>query len=259
MALHLLDITPDFARHLMRLGVDLGVTGRFSVDDATMFETPVNLFGCDIWDAPARIGAFTYFTQRCRFANATIGRYCSVGPGVQIGMTQHPTGWMTTSPIGYVSDFFAFERHFVDENPAWERALPLQDYDQRPHTTIGNDVWIGTNAYIRDGVTIGDGAVIAAHSVVTRDVPPYAIVGGNPARILRYRFDDALIERFQALGWWRCNLLDVPDLDLRDPASAASALEDAIAAGRLVGYAPPTIGLVAEHDRYTVIRQLTAA
>lgn len=128
-----------------------------------------------------------------------------------------------------------------------------------PHTTIGNDVWIGTNSYIRDGVTIGDGVIVAAHSVVTRDVPPYPIVGGSPARIIRYRFSDALIERFQAVGWWRCNLLDIPTIDLSDAESAVSHLEDAIPAGTLNGYASTPINLLAEHHRYTAIRASMAA
>ena len=70
------------------------------------------------------------------------------------------------------------------------------------HISIGNDVWIGMNSCILQGITIGDGVVIGAGSVVTKDVPPYAIVAGNPARILKYRFDSAMIEKLVSLKWW---------------------------------------------------------
>jgi hypothetical protein len=92
--------------------------------------------------------------------------------------------------------------------------------------------------------------VIGAHAVVTRDVEPYAIVGGNPARVIRKRFDDAAIERLLAARWWRYNLLDVPDLDLSDPLAALDRIE----ALGLHPYDPTPIDLLEEHRRFQAIR-----
>jgi virginiamycin A acetyltransferase len=119
-----------------------------------------------------------------------IGRFCSIAAEVKFIMNggNHPTTWLTTYPLPIFENGWA-----LATPPAW------------PHkgdTTIGNDVWIGHGAVIMPGITIGDGAIIATASVVTKDVPPYAIVGGNPATVLRFRFDEATIARLLALRWW---------------------------------------------------------
>ncbi len=119
-----------------------------------------------------------------------IGRYCSIAAETRFIMNggNHPTTWMTTYP-------------FPVFGHGWEAAMP-ESWPTKGDTTIGHDVWIGYGAIIMPGVTIGNGAIIAAATVVTRDVPPYAIVGGNPGTVLRYRFDEATIARLQALAWW---------------------------------------------------------
>ena len=258
MAICRIDFTGGFAGHLAHLGVACGMTGTVDIDDRVMVETPVTLAGVNFWQAPAQIGAFSYFGPRCTFANAVIGRYCSVGEGVQIGMTRHPASFLTTSPIGYIGNFLNFERHLAEQAPDWQRALPIAAYDLRPETRIGNDVWIGTNAFLKDGITVGDGAVIGAHAVVTRDVPPYAIVAGSPARIIRYRFADALIERLLGVAWWRCNMLDLADIDMSDAEACVTALETRIGAGQISGYAPHMINLVEEYARFQEIQAFIA-
>lgn len=128
-------------------------------------------------------------------SDTEIGAFCSIGVDVILGPSQHPTDWLTTHPFPYLS----------------HKKLPGVEYMQnnfaavRP-VKVGNDVWIGDRAVVMDGVTIGDGAVVAACAVVTKDVPPYAIVAGVPARILRYRFDRPLIDKLLELRWW-----DLPD------------------------------------------------
>ncbi len=119
-----------------------------------------------------------------------IGRYCSIAAEVKFIMNggNHPTSWLTTYPFPIFGE-------------GWEAAMP-EAWPTKGDTTVGHDVWIGYGAVIMPGVSIGNGAIIAAASVVTRDVPAYAIVGGNPASVLRYRFDDARIERLQRLAWW---------------------------------------------------------
>jgi virginiamycin A acetyltransferase len=251
-----IDFAPDFVAHLLRLGVDVGPMPPLDIHFATMIEPPVRLAGLDTWQHPATIGAFSYFGVRGIFHRATIGRYCSVSDNLQVGMTRHPTTMLTTSPIGYVPDYLNFESFFRDGG-GWARALPLADYDHKPFTTIGNDVWIGCNVYLKDGVTIGDGAVIGAHAVVTRDVPPYTIVGGSPARVIRDRFDGRTVERLLALRWWNYNLLEIGGLDMTDVDRAIGTLEERIAGG-LEPYAPLPVNLVEEHSRFAAIRGFLA-
>ena len=94
-----------------------------------------------------------------------------------------------------------------------------------PRTVIGNDVWIGRNVYLRSGISIGDGAVIGAHSVVTRNVAPYTIVAGNPAKVIRARFAPELAQRLQAIRWWDYDPEWIAKVDIRDTEGVASFFE----------------------------------
>lgn len=119
-----------------------------------------------------------------------IGKFCSIAANVQVFLGgNHRTDWVTTFPFGHVS---------TQEFPWHGQGHPAT----RGDVVIGNDVWIGTDAVIMSGVHIGDGAVIAAGSHVVKDVPPYAIVGGNPAKVIRYRFTDVQIEKLCSIAWW---------------------------------------------------------
>jgi virginiamycin A acetyltransferase len=122
----------------------------------------------------------------------SIGAFCSIAEGVMITDKNHPTQLVTTHPI-----LFSREYGFVES----ERLAALTEGKNR-RVEIGNDVWIGTKAIILPSVRIGDGAIVAAGAVVTKDVPDYAIVGGVPARIIRYRFDEATIAKLKATKWW---------------------------------------------------------
>jgi chloramphenicol O-acetyltransferase type B len=116
-----------------------------------------------------------------------IGDYVQIAPGVKIimgGNNTHNTKFISTYPF---SSKEALRRSF----------------EEKGDTVIGNDVWIGTNSILMPGVKLGDGAIIAAHSVVTKDVPPYSLVGGNPAKLIRSRFSDAEIARLLELQWWK--------------------------------------------------------
>jgi len=119
-----------------------------------------------------------------------IGRYCSIAAEVRFIMNggNHPTSWLTTYPFPIFGE-------------GWESAMPAT-WPNLGDSVIGNDVWIGYGATIMPGIRVGDGAIIATAAVVTKDVPAYAIVGGNPGTILRYRFDEATIGRLLALQWW---------------------------------------------------------
>lgn len=125
-----------------------------------------------------------------KYARLRIGKYCSIAREVLMILGNHRSDTVTTYP-------------FKDISFAWpEAADATNDHSTKGDIVIGNDVWIGARANIMSGVTIGSGAVIAAAAVVTKDVPPYAIVGGNPARVIKYRFPEKTIERLLAIAWW---------------------------------------------------------
>lgn len=120
-----------------------------------------------------------------------IGKFCMIASGVTFIMNgaNHLTDAITTYPFAIFGN-------------GWENAMEGRTYPFKGDLVIGNDVWIGYNATIMAGVTIGDGAIIATNATVTKDVPPYAIVGGNPAKVIRLRFADDVIERLLRLKWW---------------------------------------------------------
>jgi len=120
-----------------------------------------------------------------------VGRYCSVAEGVTIMLGgNHRYDWVTTYPFTGMHEKYPEVAHIEGH--------PRSNGDVR----IGSDVWLGRCCTVLSGVTIGDGAVVGAYAVVTRDVPPYAIVGGNPAEIIRYRFADEHIDRLLKVAWW---------------------------------------------------------
>jgi acetyltransferase-like isoleucine patch superfamily enzyme len=126
----------------------------------------------------------------CDIYCTDIGRYVSIANGVVLGGGRHPMEWVGMSPVFYAG------RDSVKAKFSTHARQPAERVD------VGHDVWIGRSAIVLPGVRIGNGAVVGAGAVVTKDVPPYAVVGGNPARVIRFRFNDALIARLIATDWW---------------------------------------------------------
>jgi len=112
-------------------------------------------------------------------------------------------------------------------------AEPTEWFDSGAQVKVGNDVWIGQGVFLKSGVSVGDGAIIGAHSVVTRDVEPFAVVAGVPARNIRTRFHDVLVERIISSQWWNYNIMELPDLNFSRPEVALDTIEGAIADGSL--------------------------
>jgi virginiamycin A acetyltransferase len=177
-------------------------------------------------------GAFSY-SQSWLDQDTEIERYSSISAGVQVTGYEHPIDRISTHVFScqdYYNDAMAELHGSAPEAPPFER--------NRGPVRIGNDVWIGQRVTLRRGVTIGDGAIVGAGAVVTSDVPPYAIVGGVPARVIRYRFPEPLIERLLASAWWQYHLRDFAGLDLGDPERFLDGLEDRVSKGTIAPYTP---------------------
>lgn len=146
------------------------------------------------------LGAYSYIGRGTQLIYARIGKFCSISGNVLVGMGHHTLSNLSTSPL--------FTEKHNGTGYSWTDKEPLLPY--KP-VIIGNDVWIGTRAIILGGVAIGDGAVVGAGAVVTKDVPPYAIVAGVPARVIRYRFEPDMIGMIAETRWW-----NLPDEQLRE-------------------------------------------
>ena len=136
------------------------------------------------------IDDYSIVSRHCLVNNTDIGKFCSIAENCNIGFVAHPLDWASTSPVFHVG------ANVLKKN------FSTHPFKPNRHTIIQNDVWIGLNAIIADGVSIGNGAVVAAGSVVTKDVEPYAIVGGVPAKTIRYRFTEELRNAILQSHWW---------------------------------------------------------
>lgn len=142
------------------------------------------------------IGRYTFIGRDCYLPNAKIGRFCSIGNNVHVVAETHPSRFFSTHPAFY-STGKQCGITFVKEN-LFEERLSVEGYS----CIIGNDVWIGNDVRIIGGLRIGTGAIVGLGAVVTKDVPPYAIVGGVPAKVISYRFDEKRINEYLSSKWW---------------------------------------------------------
>ncbi|MGL3111896.1 acetyltransferase [Bradyrhizobium sp. BR 1432] len=141
----------------------------------------------------AELGDFSYLGPRCMVGDAVIGRFCAIAADVRIGAPNHPMTRPSLHRFSYCPEYYvsgaARDQAFFDKRKA-DRAI------------IGNDVWIGHGVIVLPRVTVGNGAVLAAGAVVTKDVEPYTIVGGVPAKFIRERFSRTVASRLTAIAWW---------------------------------------------------------
>lgn len=152
-----------------------------------LLEDHVKLGNCNVFPH-VKVGYRSYANETMIRSHTTIGRYCSIGRRCTLNAARHPTNWLSTHPF-----FCSIEENSYSK-PYPEEEVTLQ---------IGNDVWIGDNVVIMGGITIGDGAVIGAGAVVTKDVEPYQIVGGVPAKHIRYRFENEIVSKLLDMRWWQ--------------------------------------------------------
>lgn len=137
------------------------------------------------------IGDMSYVANFSRISNTVIGKFTSIGSDVRIGLGIHPDNWVSSHPA-----FYSLGKHTQKNFTNRTR------FNESKQICIGNDVWIGQGVIIMDGVTIHNGAVVGAGAVVTRDIPPFAVAVGVPAKVIRYRFQSEDIAFLQLLKWW---------------------------------------------------------
>jgi acetyltransferase-like isoleucine patch superfamily enzyme len=152
-----------------------------------------NYLGKNVVLTNSSIGDYSYINSDSKIRNTKIGKFCSIGSNVQIILGKHPYNFVSTHPS------------FFSNNKIFKTFSDLNYIDEYEEVTIGNDVWIGEGALIPKGVTIGNGAIIAARAVVTNDVEAYSIVGGVPAKHIKFRFDKDTVKHINSSEWWNFN------------------------------------------------------
>lgn len=164
-----------------------------SFSDERSYYEGYNWIGANSSIRNSSLGIFSY-VEGGAVSRSIVGRFCSIGPGAIVGgISSHPLNFISTNPIFYSSSARCGVSYVSDS---------YDDVIESKETIIGNDVWIGARAIIFDGVKVGDGAVIAAGAVVVKDVEPYSVVGGVPARHIRFRFSKENIEVLLSEKWW---------------------------------------------------------
>ena len=162
-----------------------------------------------------RMGVHSYVNPGCRLRHVTIGRYCSIADRVVLSPEQHSIRMVSSHP------------HMIVKSSAADASL------KHAETKVGHDVWLGIGAVVMSGLTIGHGAVIGAASIVTTSVPPYAVVVGSPARVIRLRFPEKIVEQLLSLEWWNYSMSNLKPMDLTDIEGFIEHVQTMIAQGDL--------------------------
>ncbi len=177
-------------------------------------------------DRNARMGPEVTFGRYCSLgesslvARGTFGSFCAMAARIAVNPFNHPTDWLSTHEFQFRADSYEWVPEYRD------LARLSRTADMFSKASFGSDIWIGLGATVLGGVSVSDGAVIAAGSVVTKDVPPYAIVAGVPAVVKRLRFSEKIVERLLRSKWWQLELSDLSGLPFRDVERCLDRIED---------------------------------
>ncbi len=199
------------------------------IDECVNFKS-VSIDAGGVGEKTCHIESFSLFMDGTIHTLSRIGRFCSIGPYVRIGGKGHPLDWLSTHA-------FQYRNKKIAGLP--EKSITFQDPSAPP--TIGNDVWIGADVTILRGVNIADGAVIASGAVVSKNVAPYEIVGGIPAKHIGFRFKQELIDRLLKVQWWLYNPANLEGLQFDNVPTALDELEQRIKSGKAEIFQPKKI------------------
>jgi len=200
-------------------GFDGLVLGALAQALSSVFEGPnvVERMGCV---NRSKIGGYSNVGFASYLADCVVGRYCNIGARVSIGGYEHPQDWLGITAYQWGKSTEPLV------SSAIQRLLESNPPPRQRTTVIGSDVWIGDNSVVKRGVTIGDGVIVGAGCVVTRDVPPYAVVIGVPARVHRFRFELDIRQELLSSRWWEMELEELADLPFRSIADCVRTLSE---------------------------------
>lgn len=226
---------------LEKMGLKLpGWRGEVKLDSRSWLEPPLCIVARIASPTVVNIGAFCSLSGG-QVGHCEVGRYSAFGPEVMIGAHEHPTDWLTVSRLTHVRGLHGWDAFLHPEDLA-RAQRGVRPYPRSTRLTrIGNDVWIGQRSYVKPGITIGDGAIIAAGSVVTRDVPPYAVVAGVPAVVKKQRFPDVVVEKLLRAQWWRYDLYAFDPLPYDRVEDALDQIAEQVESKKITPYAPPRV------------------
>lgn len=233
---------PWTIKNVFKYGEKVRIPRRVSVEPYT--NMPPRLF--------ASLGAFSYCRSTLVVSAVAndfrTGRYCSIAPLVKLSDQEHPLDRVSTH-------VFTFREHTANlaKKEFGKEVKPYPANLLKSAPDIGHDVWLGRDCIIKRGITIGHGAVVAERSIVTKDVPPYAIVAGTPAKIVRFRFDEKTIERLLELQWWKYNYADFSNLDSRNIDGFIDGLSEMIQRKEIFEFNPKRIKIAEELESFLEI------
>ena len=188
-----------FIKYKLKTIFDVSFGNKSSVSLSCYFEGK-NVIGANTSFMNSSIGLASYISGDCKLNKIKIGRFCSLGQNIVNDIGRHPSSFfVSTHPCFFSPDMqsgFTFSKKRLFEEHLYV------DVEKKYYVEIGNDVWIGNNVILFDGITIGDGAIIASGAIVTKDVEPYSIVGGMPAKLIRMRFSVEQIKILKTFKWW---------------------------------------------------------
>lgn len=180
---------------------------------------PIHLSPSAQLHSDVSIGKYTFINiGTIIYPHVKVGKFCSIARNCEIGAANHPSNWLSTHTFQYHKSYFPRLPEYIDlKRKSWRSHTP---------TEIGNDVWIGSKSVILAGVKIGDGAIVAAGAVVTKDIPAYAIAGGVPAKIIKMRFDEDIISDLKSIKWWDLGISQLSNLPFDDVRSCIKKLKE---------------------------------
>ena len=198
----------------LKIGDNMSFLDNLYIEPYVGFHQGYNLF---------ELGYMSYSNSALPI-NIKIGRYCSIARGVNFIVYNHPLNCLSTSIFSHDRSTDLTIRAIRDFMPT-DSVFDFVDNPQKGPVTIDHDVWVGQNCTLSSGINLGTGCVVAANSIVTKDVPPYAIIGGNPAKIIRFRFAHETIYRLLESKWWEYNFTDFAGLDISTPENFLNGFE----------------------------------